>query len=499
MPGSLLIVHVHVRVVPGSEQAFLSATLRERRGEPARAGHPALRRPAGPRRSPALRARRDLPRPGRGRGAQADRALRALARRRRRADGRAAPRRPPRQRLARRRGLLSPGRALRVRHRDPHRVRAGRPRRARAARPLARPPRPRRHRPRAGARGRGARAARGGGRRERDVRRRGRADDRGRPARLRPGRGRPSPTSSWPAAAAAPSTPARRSRRCSPTAATRSTTSRSSAAAGRSSEPSLPFVAVPDHGRHRLRGDAQRRARLAGAPRQGEPAQPAHAAARWRSSIPSCSPDLPPHVVAASGLDALTQLIEPFVSVRANPLTDGLCREGIARSARSLRRAFEGDLAQAVRVDLALASLFGGLALANAGLGAVHGFAGPIGGMFDAPHGAACAALLPAVVRANARALRVARPGTRRCARYREIAAHRDRPGGRRDRRPRRLGRGARGRAGRARPRALGRGRGRHPRARGEGPRREQHEGQPDRARRSGARGDRATSLAAGD
>jgi alcohol dehydrogenase class IV len=131
---------------------------------------------------------------------------------------------------------------------------------------------------------------------------------------------------------------------------------------------------------------------------------------------------LPPHVVAASGLDAFAQLVEPFLSVRANPPVDALCREGLVRSARSLRRAFEGDSSEAVRVDLALASLFGGLALANAGLGAVHGFAAPVGGMFDAPHGAACAALLPAVLRVNLEALSRRRPQSPALARYREIA-----------------------------------------------------------------------------
>jgi alcohol dehydrogenase class IV len=104
-------------------------------------------------------------------------------------------------------------------------------------------------------------------------------------------------------------------------------------------------------------------------------------------------------------------------------MVDGLCREGLARSARSLRRAFDGDLSEAVRTDLALASLFGGLALANAGLGAVHGFAAPIGGSFDAPHGAVCAALLPAVMRANLRALERRAPASPALARYREIAA----------------------------------------------------------------------------
>ena len=132
---------------------------------------------------------------------------------------------------------------------------------------------------------------------------------------------------------------------------------------------------------------------------------------------------LPRDVVAASGLDAFAQLVEPFLSVRANPLVDSLCREGLARSARSLRRACEGDASEPVRVDLALASLFGGLALANAGLGAVHGFAAPVGALFDAPHGAACAALLPAVLRVNLAALTRRRPDSPAIERYREIAA----------------------------------------------------------------------------
>jgi alcohol dehydrogenase class IV len=104
-------------------------------------------------------------------------------------------------------------------------------------------------------------------------------------------------------------------------------------------------------------------------------------------------------------MDALAQLIEPFVSVKANPLTDAFCREGMHRAARSLRRAYEHGDDAAAREDMALASLCGGLALANAGLGAVHGFAGPVGGMFPAPHGAVCARLLPPVMAMNVRAL----------------------------------------------------------------------------------------------
>lgn len=132
--------------------------------------------------------------------------------------------------------------------------------------------------------------------------------------------------------------------------------------------------------------------------------------------------DLPPAITASTGLDALTQLIEPYVSARANPLTDALCVEGIRRAARALRRAVEVPRDVTAREDMALASLFGGLALANAGLGAVHGFASPIGGAFPAPHGAVCAALLPGVIEANIRALRARSPDGETLRRYDEVA-----------------------------------------------------------------------------
>lgn len=136
---------------------------------------------------------------------------------------------------------------------------------------------------------------------------------------------------------------------------------------------------------------------------------------------PELTYDLPPALTASTGLDALTQLIEPYVCARVNPLTDGLCREGIVRAARSLRHAFSDGRNKNAREDMAVASLFGGFALANAGLGAVHGFAGPIGGMFPAPHGAVCAALLPHVMATNLRALRARASGGDSWRRYEEI------------------------------------------------------------------------------
>jgi alcohol dehydrogenase class IV len=131
---------------------------------------------------------------------------------------------------------------------------------------------------------------------------------------------------------------------------------------------------------------------------------------------------LPPALTASTGLDALTQLIEPYVCSRANPFTDALCLDGIRRAAASLLRAYEQGDDEDARADMAYASLLGGLALANAGLGVVHGFAAPIGGMFDAPHGAVCAALLPAGMQANIDALREREQENPSLERYREIA-----------------------------------------------------------------------------
>jgi alcohol dehydrogenase class IV len=110
-------------------------------------------------------------------------------------------------------------------------------------------------------------------------------------------------------------------------------------------------------------------------------------------------------VTASSGLDALTQLIEPFVSWRANPMTDALARAGIAAIGRSLERAYGRGEDAAAREQMSLAATYSGLAMANAGLGAVHGFAGVIGGATGAPHGVVCAALLPHTMRVNVRAL----------------------------------------------------------------------------------------------
>jgi alcohol dehydrogenase class IV len=137
---------------------------------------------------------------------------------------------------------------------------------------------------------------------------------------------------------------------------------------------------------------------------------------------PELTLDLPPAVTASTGLDALTQLIEPYVSTRATPLTDLFTVDGMRCAATSLERAFLDGSDRAARADMCRASLLGGMSLANAGLGVVHGFAAPIGGMFDAPHGAICAALLSHGMEANLRALRERIPGSPALHRYETVA-----------------------------------------------------------------------------
>jgi len=136
---------------------------------------------------------------------------------------------------------------------------------------------------------------------------------------------------------------------------------------------------------------------------------------------PELTYSMPPSLTASTGLDALTQILEPFVSLKSNPLTDALCREGLKRVARSLRRAFENGSDTAAREDMAIASLFGGLALANSKLGAVHGFAGTMGAMFLIPHGVICACLLPHVMEVNVKALQ-RRGSLEFLSRYDEVA-----------------------------------------------------------------------------
>ncbi len=116
---------------------------------------------------------------------------------------------------------------------------------------------------------------------------------------------------------------------------------------------------------------------------------------------PELTLTMPPEITASTGVDALTHLLETYVSFQSNPFIDMICREGMKRITNFLERAFINGNDLEARENMAMASMLGGMALANVKLGAVHGFAGPLGGMFPIPHGAVCACLLPAVMEIN--------------------------------------------------------------------------------------------------
>jgi alcohol dehydrogenase class IV len=185
--------------------------------------------------------------------------------------------------------------------------------------------------------------------------------------------------------------------------------------------PPLPFIAVPTTAGT---GSEVTRNAVLGSTERGVKASLRSPLMLPRVAVvdPELTYGLPPEVTAFTGLDALTQLIEPYVSVRANPLVDAICVDGIQRVARALRRAYHNGTDRDARHDMALASLFGGLALANAGLGVVHGFAAPLGGQWKAPHGALCAALLPHGMAANVAGLRARAPRHPALERYSAIA-----------------------------------------------------------------------------
>lgn len=132
--------------------------------------------------------------------------------------------------------------------------------------------------------------------------------------------------------------------------------------------------------------------------------------------------ELPPAPTAYTGMDALTQVLEPFVCLKANPAVDALCAAALEEAGPALRRAVRDGGDREARTILSRVSLFGGLALGNAGLGAVHGLAAPLGGRFPVPHGAACAALLAPAAAANIRALRDRAPDGPALDRYARAA-----------------------------------------------------------------------------
>ncbi len=186
-------------------------------------------------------------------------------------------------------------------------------------------------------------------------------------------------------------------------------------------QPSVPFAAVPTTAG--TGAEVTMNAVLA-SPEHGR-----KASVRARSMLPALALvdplltlECPPAVTAASGLDALTQCLEPLVSRNRTPVTDALAADGLRHAAAGLRVACADGLDVTARTEMALCSLLGGMSLANAKLGAVHGFAGVIGGLVPVAHGAICAALLAPVTEATVAALRARDPDNPALAAYRRAA-----------------------------------------------------------------------------
>jgi alcohol dehydrogenase class IV len=184
---------------------------------------------------------------------------------------------------------------------------------------------------------------------------------------------------------------------------------------------SAPFVAIPTTAGT---GSEVTRNAVLGSPEHRVKASLRNPVMLARVAVvdPALTLDLNRPLTASTGLDAVTQLIEPYVSSRANPMTDQFCVEGLRHASSALLRAWENGTDCTARESMSFAALLGGLALANAGLGVVHGFAAPLGGMFSAPHGALCAAVLPSAMEINVEALRARAPESHALTRYEEAA-----------------------------------------------------------------------------
>lgn len=183
----------------------------------------------------------------------------------------------------------------------------------------------------------------------------------------------------------------------------------------------LPFIAMPTTAGT---GAEVTRNAVIGSPAHGVKAslRSPHLLAKIAVIDPEFTINLPPEITAYTGLDALTQLMEPYTSCRANVFTDGFCLDGMRRACNAIRTVYHQPQNKPARESMSYASLLSGLALSNAGLGVVHGFAAPLGGMLRAHHGALCAAVLPHALKVNIRAVRQRLADSELMARYRRVA-----------------------------------------------------------------------------
>lgn len=188
--------------------------------------------------------------------------------------------------------------------------------------------------------------------------------------------------------------------------------------------PALPFIAVPTTAG--TGSEATKNAVLSVIGKNGYKKSFRHDTLVPQYAIvdPDWIRSCPPAQIAANGLDALTQLLESYVSMNATPFTDALALDGIGHVRKGLIAAWQGGNSTAAdqgRAHMAYAALTSGITLAQAGLGSVHGLASPLGAFFPIPHGVVCGALLAAATDINVQALRNRTPDSPALIKYAEI------------------------------------------------------------------------------
>jgi alcohol dehydrogenase len=197
--------------------------------------------------------------------------------------------------------------------------------------------------------------------------------------------------------------------------------------------PATPFVAVPTTAGtgSEVTKNAVLSGRLPGGPEGVLPFKKSFRDEQLVARVAILDPDLlagcPPPVIAGDGMDAVTQLLEAFTSTGATPFTDAIAQAGLAAAAGALPRWHAAAMAGAPpsaasteRAAMGWAACCSGIALANAGLGAVHGIVAALGARYPVPHGVGCGVLLAATTRANLAALAERTPAAPALARYAE-------------------------------------------------------------------------------
>jgi len=185
--------------------------------------------------------------------------------------------------------------------------------------------------------------------------------------------------------------------------------------------PAVPLIAVPTTAG--TGSEATKNAVLSASPKAGREGykksfRDERLVARYAVVDPDFLATCPPRIIAGNGMDALTQLLESYVSSRANPLCDALALDGLAHVRASLLNLYDDPGNASAREGMAYASLLSGITLAQVGLGSVHGLAAPLGAFFPIPHGVACGTLVASATAVNVRALLQRDPDHPALARY---------------------------------------------------------------------------------